>query len=258
MIELRRHVERIVRPIRASATRKVRMREELLAHLTQMYEEELAAQGDRSTALAAAQVRFGDPAELRQELQGTVTWIEQVMCTRLETKKNPFGRRPGEATLAFIRRTALWGTIINAALWMTFVGFVAIAGPRRAQEARPGGMLVLVVAYVLLFPLLVYGPLVLCDRSSRAWQSLTESTGRDRLRFGLRLIGFLLATMAVYTIGTLVFLTLFNRATTISIVSNFWFWGITLAAGLVGLPITLFQVRDQRRWERWEGLVIDE
>ena len=43
MIALKQHVDGIVRPIRASERRKDRMREELLAHLTHLYEQELAA-----------------------------------------------------------------------------------------------------------------------------------------------------------------------------------------------------------------------
>jgi hypothetical protein len=65
-------VERAVRPVRASQARKLRMREELLAHLTAIFEEEAARCGDEQNALSQAKQRFGDPRELACELQQTV------------------------------------------------------------------------------------------------------------------------------------------------------------------------------------------
>ena len=44
-------VERAVRPVRASASRKRLMREELLAHVTAVFEEELARLADEQAAL---------------------------------------------------------------------------------------------------------------------------------------------------------------------------------------------------------------
>ncbi len=170
MTELRRHVERIIRPIRASGIRKMRMRDELLGHLTRIYEEELAGrQNDENGALAAAAGRFGDPTTLRAELQATVPWIERVMCAPLPRPNSRFARRPGESVIAYVRRTAVWATTINALTWAVFVAALVAIGPRRAHEARPGGPLLMVLAYVLLFPLLLYGPMLLIDRAARAW-----------------------------------------------------------------------------------------
>ena len=45
MNELMVHVERAVRPVRANPARKFKMRQELLAHLTGIYDEELARSG---------------------------------------------------------------------------------------------------------------------------------------------------------------------------------------------------------------------
>lgn len=77
MNELNSHVERVVRPIRARPGRKARMRRELLAHLTGIYDEERASLGDDRLALAQAVRRFGDPAELTRELQATVPRVER-------------------------------------------------------------------------------------------------------------------------------------------------------------------------------------
>ncbi|MGA2799364.1 MAG: hypothetical protein ABSE63_17415 [Thermoguttaceae bacterium] len=65
-------VERAVRPVRASQARKLRMREELLAHLTAVFEEETTRSSDERSALDQAKQRFGDPRELAHELQQSV------------------------------------------------------------------------------------------------------------------------------------------------------------------------------------------
>ena len=54
------------------------MREELLAHLTEIYEEELASTRNPAVALDAAAKRFGDPCELAGELSNALPWMERV------------------------------------------------------------------------------------------------------------------------------------------------------------------------------------
>jgi hypothetical protein len=78
MKELMIQVERAVRPVQVSGRRKDRMREELLAHLTSIYEEELRRRGDSGAALQAALERFGDPAQLTRALQESVTLPQRV------------------------------------------------------------------------------------------------------------------------------------------------------------------------------------
>ena len=69
--ELKIVIERAVRPVRASMARRRKMREELLAHLVSIFEEE-ASHGDEQAALERTQERFGDPRELSRQLQQTV------------------------------------------------------------------------------------------------------------------------------------------------------------------------------------------
>jgi hypothetical protein len=71
--ELKIVVERAVRPVRAYLPRKRQMREELLAHLTAIFEEETKKLGDDRSALDQAKRRFGDPSELTAQLQDTFT-----------------------------------------------------------------------------------------------------------------------------------------------------------------------------------------
>ena len=54
------------------------MREELLAHLSTIYDEELARSGQASLALREAARRFGTPAELSREFQDTLPIHERI------------------------------------------------------------------------------------------------------------------------------------------------------------------------------------
>jgi len=70
-------VERAVRPVRVTIARKCRMREELLAHLVSIFEEEAAKGGDDEAVLDRAKRRFGDPSELSGQLQESVSRWER-------------------------------------------------------------------------------------------------------------------------------------------------------------------------------------
>jgi len=70
--ELMKAVERVVRPVRASLARKRRMRDELMAHVTAILDEEVRLPGPEGEALSRAVRRLGDPAELTVQLQQTV------------------------------------------------------------------------------------------------------------------------------------------------------------------------------------------
>src|ERR1700722_7000041 len=79
MKQLMIYVERIVRPIRAAESRKLQMRQELLAHLQLAIEDERAHGSDEATAIEAAVQRVGDPAELTRQLQRTVPWVQRIL-----------------------------------------------------------------------------------------------------------------------------------------------------------------------------------
>ena len=72
LTELKIIVERAVRPVRASTARKRKMREELLAHVVGVFEEEGAKLGDDRAALERTALRFGNPAEVTGQLQESV------------------------------------------------------------------------------------------------------------------------------------------------------------------------------------------
>jgi ClpA/ClpB-like protein len=70
-------VERAVRPVRASTLRKRVIREELLAHLSAIYEQEKTRLRDPAAALDAAAGRFGEPAGLARELESALPKLER-------------------------------------------------------------------------------------------------------------------------------------------------------------------------------------
>jgi hypothetical protein len=71
---------RIIQPILASPRRRRSMREEMLAHLCQAYEEELTRRGDDQAAADSARQRLGDADQLRRQLQASVPYFEHLFC----------------------------------------------------------------------------------------------------------------------------------------------------------------------------------
>ena len=77
LLKLKVIVERAVRPVEATVARKKKMREELLAHVTCVFEAELPRCGDETAALIQTEKRFGDPIELARKLQASVPTIDR-------------------------------------------------------------------------------------------------------------------------------------------------------------------------------------
>jgi hypothetical protein len=138
-------VERAIRPVRASTGGKRRMREELLAHVTAVCEEE-SGRGDESTALERTTQRFGAAEELTSQLQAAlpagdrVSWfIESLM-----------GFPPRESALRQATRHAL----LVGAMCMIGLGImVVVKGPRAEwlTLARLPAVLTPVYMGVLMF-----------------------------------------------------------------------------------------------------------
>ena len=119
--ELRRVVERAVRPVGATMARKRRMREELLAHLEAIFEEEAEKLGDDQAALEQAKQRFGDPGELTGQLQETVTRWERVGSV-----VEKFSYQPGQPVLHLAATSALWACLMAAAMLLAGVSVCAL------------------------------------------------------------------------------------------------------------------------------------
>jgi hypothetical protein len=76
--ELERHVENTVGELRAFAWRKRRIREELLAHLLAIHDEEIARGAASDAATATAIARWGNTRELASALQRSVPTLERI------------------------------------------------------------------------------------------------------------------------------------------------------------------------------------
>ena len=107
-------VERAVRPVQASVRHKRSLRQELLAHVSDVFEEELARLGDENAALKQASLRFGDPDGVKEQLQTSVPAADRFWSF--------FEGRPDESVLRGALRFACIETCIAwAALAVAFV-----------------------------------------------------------------------------------------------------------------------------------------
>jgi len=86
------YVRQIVQPIEARAGRKRMMREELLAHLLAVYEEEAERLGDERAAQRAARRRFGNSMELGRQLQASVPSFERILSKYLFREETVMSR----------------------------------------------------------------------------------------------------------------------------------------------------------------------
>jgi hypothetical protein len=112
-------IERAVRPIRASTARKRKMRDELFTHLSAIYDQEQSHLHNPAAALAAAAERFGNPAELAEQLQAALPFQERI---------NYFAERwfawwpPESAAKYALRQAVLSFGILAFVLSLVFAG----------------------------------------------------------------------------------------------------------------------------------------
>lgn len=262
MKALRREVERVVAPLRANPWRKNRIREELLAHLTALYEDEAARNAGPSQSLAAALARFGEPADLTRNLQATVPLAERVLCYRFpgSTWKD---RRPEETAIAHIFRTARYATACIAISNLVLIGVVAaitqFASRRPVPEKPP---LVNVAAFLALCAVVqcvVMVAMPLCGELIHRQASLYRAS-RDRHRraryASLVAVGLLLAT-ATGTVAAAVVTGTFGLLLRIPIVTDRQFWLVVASVAAVTFCLTIIQSWQQaqsaRQFDDWDG-----
>ena len=147
--ELRALAEGIVRPLRASTARKRRMREELLAHLAAIFDEELEKSGDQRAALEGAAKRFGDPGELSRQLQETVP-----RCDRWRSILERLGYQRGESVWHLAGRHLLVTLAIYAAAVLLALPILAALLPAASATGEAPRYVDLVLGVVLVAALL--------------------------------------------------------------------------------------------------------
>lgn len=120
-IEQMRIVERIVRPLRASTPRKRKMREELLAHLSAIYDQEFVRLHTPEAALKAAAERFGNPDELSEQLQAALPFLEHFDFF----VESWFAWRAPESVARYALRQALIAlSILTTVFPLLFLGII--------------------------------------------------------------------------------------------------------------------------------------
>lgn len=150
--QLRIAVERVVRPIRAGRKRKLQMREELLGHLTAVFEEELAGQTDEAAAVAQAVTRLGEPATLTRELQQSVPWLDRV--ERQNASRSVWWNTRQLLALVIPTQLIILALVVTATAGF---GLAGVGGkPALARLMTPASLGRLVTIFLLSQPLMVF------------------------------------------------------------------------------------------------------
>jgi hypothetical protein len=166
LTQLKIIVERAVRPLRASRTRKRRIREELLAHVTVAFEEEAARSSDEQTALQCTEQRFGNPTDLTNQIQESISNSDYVIGL-LEN----LDWRPDESTLRRAMRYVLVIDVlvlmIQLTAWFLLQGWIS-------QWPKPAVQLIFILTLSTLFsfPFFMHW----------MWKATYRVAGRLRLR----------------------------------------------------------------------------
>ena len=121
-----------MRPLRASNLRKDRMGEELLAHLTRLFDEECREVAMPSPLRPKRSAVLATRQPLTRELQAGVPWLERWAFFSL--RLGPFRRRRGESPLRYLLRASCWGLAISIVAYSLFplVLLLPVAGGRIA------------------------------------------------------------------------------------------------------------------------------
>lgn len=77
--DLTAHIALVIGSLPASLARRQQMHEELLAHLCDIYDQEMERLGDEQAAVDSAKQRFGAPDHLRSELSAAVPGLERLV-----------------------------------------------------------------------------------------------------------------------------------------------------------------------------------
>jgi hypothetical protein len=173
LTQLKIIVERAVRPVQASAARKRKMREELLAHVVGVFEEE-AKLGDERAALERTALRFGNPAEVTVHLQASVPPSDSF-----ERSAENFIGGSGESVLRLAARFAVaLGVLVTVNLGiMILINVLRGQGSEWLTVARVPSLFAPLWSAFIAFcgTLLIHG----------MWQALFGPAGRSWLRAGL-------------------------------------------------------------------------
>jgi hypothetical protein len=235
-LRMKRHVERIVRPVRARWQRKLRMREDLYAHLLAAFDEESRRCPAEDDAFAAAVRRLGEPATLTHDLQSSVPRSDRVLG-RLQAW---IGAGIAESPA----RTAL--RVGTTTLLLTFLGSLgAVSIASVLKPAHPTGhtsavVLLAVSLWTSVWSASIVGMMVHVGQST---------VGELRNRRGAAIwIAALLALPFIPPLWTYWITAMWDTV---------WMWGALLCAIVslgIGFNAGLLLGKELQQRHPWEGL----
>jgi hypothetical protein len=167
--ELMKAVERVVRPVTASLARKRRMREELMAHVSALLEEEARLPGGEEEAVRRAARRLGDPAELSAQLEQTVP--ARDLYARFNEKWWTY--HVGETAL---RRAVRIGVAMFALFWIELSGLFPLSTWLKGLPSQPLLMFVTAMIVAVSIAVLTF-VFILLEHAMR--QAVCSSTHRS-------------------------------------------------------------------------------
>lgn len=145
LTQLKIIVERAVRTVRASTLNKRKMREELLAHVSGVFEEEFAHLVDERAALERTALRFGNPGELKEHLQQAIPKMDAT-----ERFFDWASFQPGETVL---RRAVRYVVLIESYALLFLLAIWILSGQTHGLPTgivRYIGSVLLGVGYLVL------------------------------------------------------------------------------------------------------------
>jgi hypothetical protein len=189
LTQLKIIVERAVRPVRVSTSRKGKMREEFLAHVVGVFEEEWAKLGDERAAVERTALRFGNPADVTSQLQESVPARDAV--------RRYWEGRPGEPAW----RTAIRFAWVSGTFALVLAGFILAVASFTVGSvgAWPREALFQCICAVLTIPAWLSGLVFLTSFMEKA---LYGPAGRSWLKVALVVAGswlFMLLLLAAWS-----------------------------------------------------------
>jgi hypothetical protein len=188
-------VERAVRPVRATISRKQQMREEMLAHLTAIFQEETGKQQDEQIAFDRVVERFGDPGELTTKLQQSVPRWDRSLSIL-----DNMGYRPSESAWHLAVKHFLVMLLVYALVVATWDMLPRLLAPidRGPMDRKLAFILVGAVLVIALFNVIL--SLILAPLLNKIGPALA-STRRGRILLAalcgfVMLCGFVLPPFA--------------------------------------------------------------
>jgi hypothetical protein len=239
-------IERAVGPVRASGTRKDRMREELAAHLAASWEEERGRDGNGPAAAERAIRRLGDIDELSRGLQDSVPWVERWLFIPLpflrwlDVLDCALRRRDPETPFRHAARVTIGMTAVIAALEIIVVP-VSTAIQARPRSDWPT-MALWAVASLMVSAAGSIGFMLLFEATIRALQ------GANGIRMRVALCMALSSLFAIgLGLGFILIVSLGGHREALFAWSD---WPRLLVVSLFAPPMLAYAARDERARRR--------